>query len=265
MANNIREYATRTYIRGDETAFVSLFNVENANLAGFVPRTVEYWRWCCLMRSDVDEKGILVVEKEKNVVGYVVVGKSGNIWELCYDSSLNSKTIVVKLLTWAVDYARNIGSDSVVLNAYIEDPVVREICQDLDFAESLPAPVFLSVLDLPRLMQEVLQAKNQDLDTNEMFWFNLKNCPPWCAPGFGVRLEKNRVTVLKEPVLVSSTTIEAEMSTIVALMFGTENVLIDIISLKVRFYPFWKMSKVHKLLSLLQSKTPWFTPRADIG
>jgi hypothetical protein len=258
-------YTERTYLPGDESALVHLFNDENAALAGFVPRTVEYWRWCCLKRPDVSEKGILIVEIENKVVGYAVVGKSGNVWELCYNSSRNAKTTVSKLLTWAENYAKSVGSDSVVLNAYVKDTLVREVSQDMDFAESPPDLMFLSVLDLPQLICEVLQARNQDLNTNEVFWFDLKNCPPWCVPSFGVKLEKAQVTILKEPVSGSRTTIEAEMSTIVALMFESESFLKDVVSSKVHFYPVWKMSKVQKLFSLLKIKTPWLIPRADLG
>ena len=265
MAASTSEYAARTYVQGDEIELVRLFNTEHANLAGFVPRTVEYWRWSCLKRPDVTEKSVLIVEKERNIVGYVVVGKSGNIWELCYDSSNNAKTIVSRLLIWAENYARGVGSNSLVLNGYVKDKLVLEVCRDMDFAESPPEPMFLSVLDLPQLMLGVLQSKNQSLETNEVFWFNLKGCPPWCISSFGVRLEKNQVTILEESVPFSGTTIETEMSTVLALMFGTESVLKDLIASKVHFYPFWKISKVRKLFSLLQTKTPWFVPRADIG
>ena len=265
MANSTSEYSARTYIKGDEIALVRLFNTEQVKLAGFVPRTVEYWRWCCLERPDVTEKGVLIVEKEYKIVGYIVVGKSGNIWELCYDSSNNAKTIVSRLLIWAENYARGVGSNSLVLNGYVKDKLVLEVCRDMDFAEAPPEPMFLSVLDLPQLMCEVLQSKNQSFDTNEVFWFNLKGCPPWCAPSFGIRLEKNQVTIFDESVTISRTTIETEMSTVLALMFGTENVLKNIIASKVHFYPIWKISKVRKLFSLLQTKTPWFVPRADIG
>jgi hypothetical protein len=244
---------------------VLLFNSEYANLAGFVPRTVEYWRWCCLKRPDIEEKGILIAEKGNKTVGYIVVGKSGNIWELCYDSSQNAKKIISRLLTWAVDYSRKVGSDSIVLNAYVKDKLVREVCTDMDFAESPPDPMFLSVLDLPQLMHEVLQAKGQDLDMNEVFWFSLKNCPSWCASSFGVKIEKNQVTILKEPTSVSRITIETEMSTLAAIIFGTENISKDMVASKMHFYPFWKILAVRKLFRLLQNKTPWFIPRADLG
>lgn len=265
MAGNTSEYTARTYKQGDEAALVTLFNIEQADLVGFTPRTVEYWRWCCLKRPDVNEKSILIVEKENKTVGYVVVGKSGNIWELCYDSFHDAKTIVSILLTWAVDYAMRVGSNSVILNAYVEDQLVREVCKDMDFAESLPEPMFLSVLDLPQLIREVLQTKSQSMDKNEVFWFSLKNCPPWCVSSFGVRLEGEQVTILQEPGLVSKITIETEMSTLVALIFGKEDLMTDILASKLHFYPFWKIFEVRNLFTLLQTKMPWFNPRADIA
>jgi hypothetical protein len=265
LADNTSGYAARTYVQGDETALVLLFNKEQATLAGFVPRTVEYWHWCCLKRPDVSEEGILVLEKENKTVGYVVVGKSGNIWELCYDSSQKAKIIVSKLLTWAEDYARSVGCDSIVLNAYVKDPLVREVCKDMDFAESPPEPMFLSVLDMPQLMREVLQAKNQSLDLAEVFWFNLKNCPPWCVDSFGIMLSKNDIVILEKPNHFSKVTIDVEMSTLVALIFGAEGVFRALFSSKIRFDHFWNVFKVFRFIRLLQVKSDWFTPRADIG
>ena len=86
MTRPSEEYTIRTYLPGDETALVLLFNNQNATLAGFVPRTVEYWRWCCLKRPDVDEEGIIIAKKGDKIVGYCVIGWSGNVWELCHDS-----------------------------------------------------------------------------------------------------------------------------------------------------------------------------------
>ena len=265
MTDNAVEYTLRTYLPGDETALVFLFNNEHATSAGFVPRTVEYWRWCCLKRPDVDEKGIMIMERAEKIVGYSVVGRSGNVWELCADSHYDTKMIVSELLTRTLDYARSVGSNSVVLNVSTKDTLHRRVCRELDFAESPPEPVFLSVLDLPQLVREILQSKNLPSDINGVFWFCLKNCPPWCVPSFGLKLEEKKVTVLSEPSPVSRITIETEMSTLVGLIFGTESVFRAVISSRVHFYPFWRISKVQKLLGLLQTRTPWFVPRADMG
>lgn len=255
------------YMQGDEADLVRLFNKEHSELAGFVPRTVEYWRWSCLKRPDVEEKGIHILEKETKIVGYVVVGKSGNVWELCYDSSYNAKAIVSQLLIWAEDYARSVGSSSIVLNAYNKDRVVQEVCQEMDFAESPPEPTFLSVLDLPQLISQVLQAKSDALNANDFFWFRLRNCPPWCLSSFGVRLENNQATIIEEQEHMPTprTTIEMEMSTVVGLLFGKESFLKDAVTSKVRVRPFWKIFRVRKLFGLLETRTPWLMPRADIG
>ena len=265
LADKTSGYTTRTYAPGDETSLVSLFNGVYSNLAGFVPRTTEYWLWSCLKRPDVDEKGILILEKGNTIEGYAVVGKSGNVWELCYAKSSDAKTIVSELLAWTVDYARGVGSDSVVLNAFINDPLVCEVCQEMDFAESPSEPVFLSVLDLPQLMYEILQAKNSELGVDGLFWFNLKECPTWCTNSFGVRAEKNRVTLLKEAEFVPKIVVETNMATLVALMFGRENFLRDVLTARVRITPFSKLFQARKLFSLLQNKTGWFTPRADMA
>ena len=265
MAETALDFNVRKYRPGDEIALVRLFNSENATLAGFVPRTVEYWRWSCLERPDVDEEGIMIIEKADKIVGYSVVGKSGNVWELCYDSHNDAETILSGLLDQTLNYARSVGGNSVVLNVSTLDSLLRKICGEFDFAESRSEPMFISVLDLPRLMCTILQSRSLSSDMNGVFWFCLKGCPPWCVPNFGVRLEGKKVAVLSEPRPVSRITIETEMSTLVALIFGTKSVFSELISSRIHVHPFLKIFKARKLLSLLQNKTPWFVPRADMG
>ena len=257
------EYTIRKYRSGDETLLAELFNSEYAALAGFVPRTVEYWRWCCLGRPDVDKEGIMIMEYANRIVGYAVVGRSGNVWELCSDSHYDAKMIVTKLLARALDYAQSVGSSSVVLNVSTKEPLLRRACQEMDFVECPPEPMFTSILDLPQLICAIIQSKNFGSDMNEVFWFWLKGCPSWCISSFGVKLDRNLVTVLTDPPPMSRITIETEMSTLVALIFGTESVSKALLSLKVHFHPFLRISKARKLLNLLQTKTPWFVPRAD--
>jgi hypothetical protein len=264
MISTLSENYSRAFLPGDETSIVSLFNSQNENLAGFVPRTVDYWRWSCLNRPDVDEKGISVAVNGKDTVGYIVVGKSGNVWELCYDSRYDGKAIVTRLINWALDYVKGLGTDSIVLSAFVGDQVVRDVCQELDFAEAPPEPMFLSVLDLPELICKILKVKQPRLGLKGSFWFDLKDCPPWCIGSFGLKLEENDVTILNEPP-VSKITIDTEMTTIVAIIFGIEDVKKAILTSRVRFHPLLKINSVNKFLKSLQTNNPWFIPRADIG
>ena len=259
------DYITESFVSSDEAEIVNLFNTEYTKLAGFVPRTVEYWRWCCLNRPDVDEKGIVVVKKMGTIVGYIVVGKSGNIWELCYNSKYNGKAIVSSLLTWALGYAKTANCDSLVLNAYVDDKVVREVCDELDFAQSPSEPLFLSVLDLPELICAVLRDRNLSSRKNEVFWFNLSNCPTWCVSSFGIKLCDKEVYILTEDHESSKTTITTDMPTFVALMFGKENALKALLSRKVRADGFLGAFRVLKFFGLLKVNSPWFIPRADIA
>jgi hypothetical protein len=134
----------------------------------------------------------------------------------------------------------------------------------MDFAESPPEPIFLSVLDLPQLMREVLQARKQGLDSNEVFWFNLKDCPPWCAASFGLMLSENDIMILEKPNHLAKVTINVEMSTLVDLMFGAKGIFRALLSSQIRFDHVWNVFKVIWFIRLLQVKSDWFTPRADL-
>lgn len=265
MIRNIEEYSARTFVRGDEIALTNLFNAANRNFAGYVPRTPEYWVWCCLNRPDVNEKSVVIVNKGNKVVGYAVVGKSGDIWELCYDSLYDGKAIVSMLLSWALDYARSVGSDSVTLNAFEKDDVIRTICRKLGFAETPPELVYFSVLDLPSLICEIFRTRDMKPNIDGTFWFKLNNCPSWCDDSFGVKLKKDEASLFEEVADCPEVVIEADMTTLVACIFGTESILRAILASKVRFRPFWKALKFMKFFSVLRIRSPWVLPRADIG
>jgi hypothetical protein len=258
------QLTSRNFHAGDELPMVNLFNKQYSKLAGFVPRTVEYWTWCCLKRPDVDEKGIQIIKTNEKISGYIVVGKSGNVWELCYDQQHEGKAIVSQLLNWALDYSRSVGCDSLALNVFSQDNLVNKVCQDLDFGQSMPEPMFLSVLDLPELICKILEAKQLHLNDESVFWFNLQNCPSWCMNSFGIKLGQNSVNILKDPV-ESQITIDVEMETFLDLLFANTSVTKSIITSKVRFNPFWKILKVENFLIDLPVKAPWFIPRADMG
>ena len=64
------DYVIRNFVEGDEERIVKLFNEAYGNFSGYVPRTVEYWRWCCLKRPDVRKDGIFLLF---NKVGFQMV------------------------------------------------------------------------------------------------------------------------------------------------------------------------------------------------
>ena len=264
MTGDLKEYRIRTFMQGDEIELVHLFNRIYEDFAGFVPRTPEYWVWCCLSRPDVNEESVVIVNKEEEIVGYAVVGKSGNVWELCYDPMYNGKIIVSNLLNWALNYLEKVGSDSVILDAPVKDDVVREVCQELDFAETMPFPMFMSVLDFPKFICEILRSRKEMLDIDGVFWFRLNGCPRWSNDNFRIQIRENEVSVVEGMVESPEIVIDADMSLLISCILGIENILKAVITSKVHFRPFRKVRKFLKLFSLLQIKYPWCRPRADV-
>ena len=63
MSKKTEDYVTREFITGDEEALARLFNSTHSKLAGFVPRTPDYWRWSCLTRPSVEKKGIVIITR----------------------------------------------------------------------------------------------------------------------------------------------------------------------------------------------------------
>ncbi|MCW4010398.1 MAG: GNAT family N-acetyltransferase [Candidatus Bathyarchaeota archaeon] len=254
----------RTYREGDEEELARLFNQTHTHLAGFAPRTPAYWRWCCLTRPDVEKEGIFVAAVQNEVVGYAVVGKTGNIWEMSYCTNCDGKAVFRKLLTQAAEYARNVGSDSLVLNEYAENQVVREVCQELDFVETPAEQCFLSVMDLPRLLSEVLQSRKEAIDFEGTFMFQVTKCPDWFKNQFVLKTEKKGFSLINGAVN-PEVTVTIDLQTFVSVLFGAGSVRKAVLSSRIQVRPFWKLQKTVRLLSLMQVKSMWAIPRADIG
>jgi hypothetical protein len=168
-------------------------------------------------------------------------------------------------LSWTLDYARSVGSDSVTLNAFEKDDVIHTACRKLGFAETPPELVYFSVLDLPNLICEIFRTRDMKPNIDGTFWFKLNNCPSWCDDSFGVKLKNNEASLFKVVVDCPEVVVEADMVTLVSCIFGTKSILSAILTSKVHFRPFWKALKFLKFFSVLRISSPWVLPRADIG
>jgi len=262
------EYSLRTYREGDEIALVHLFNEVHSKYAGFVPRTIEYWRWCCLERPDVERDGIFEVvdHNNGNVVGYAVVGRSGNVWELCYDSTHDGDKIVSLLLDKAASYLKKVGATSITFNAPQENRVVKKVCRKLGF-EVLPTPrMIITVQNFPKLVSLILESKKEELMTrfDEAVLIKFNEAPFWISDTFFIEISRDGVQVGDE---TQSPTIQVETDVITfsSLLFGILSPLQSVMRLKLRVKPFWKTLTLLKLLSSLQMKTTWFFPLSDLG
>jgi len=262
--SNGDDYVLRTFSKGDEIVLSDLFNKSFKDYAGFVPRTVNYWNWCCLERPGVTEEGIAIVEHDKKILGYAVVSRNGEVVEICCDSVEDRELIVRKILNWIVEYAKKSGADSVVVNAPYVDETFRRVCKEILFVETPPERVFISSLDLPVLLHQIVKSKSRR--NPGVFFFKLRNCPVWCENKFGIDLNSDELLLTKEQLSKKpDLTIDADMQTILSIVLGTDNVWGAVLKSKLSFKPIWKMRKLLVLFSLLAVKYPWYMPIADSG
>jgi hypothetical protein len=266
LTNQTGQYASRTYEKGDEKELVQLFNRVYGDFAGFVPRTPEFWLWCCLNRPDVEPEGILIVDYGKKIIGYGVVGKTGNVWELCYDPEYDGETIVSTILEWTINYLQDTDVYSIYLNVPANDRLFRETCLKSGFAENCPPYMFLSVLDFPQFVYAIFNSNRLKLKKcSEQFVIKLRNTPSWSEGNITVKIRNGPVSVEEGLSKESGIVIDTDISTFVSCILGTRGLLKAFLTKKLRVKPFWRTFKIMKLLRLLRLKDPWYCSRADHG
>jgi hypothetical protein len=261
------DYAVRTYQMGDENVLTGLFNKAYQAYAGFVLRTPEYWRWSCLDRPDVENEGIIILVHKEKIVAYAVVGKSGNIWELCFDPAHNEPVLVSLILEKALEYLTRVGSDRVTLNLPFQDSVARQACEKLGFSEITPDPetVFLSILDYQQFLGLLSLANKERLTTfEEEFLIRLKDPPFWIPPFISIGLRSGRIEIGTKNKLCDLL-IETDSSTLSSILLGTLQPLWAVIRFRLKVHPLRKLRTALRLFALLRLTDPWFLPRADLG
>jgi hypothetical protein len=263
MLKKTEDYIKREFVAGDEEALARLFNSAHSKLSGFVPRNSDYWRWACLTRPSVEEKGITIITRNNEIVCYAVVGKTGDIWELAYNQYLDRKIIVEKLISFALDYAFTVGANSVTLNEFAGDKTVQEVCNKLGFAEAPSEQVFISVMDFARLILSVLKDQ-EELDLEGTFLLIIRNCPTWCVNQFAIQINKTGISLL-DKLENPEATVTIDIQIITSLVFGSKRPFRDALTFKVKVKPFWKIRKCLKMLGYLKADSSLFIPKADMG
>jgi ribosomal protein S18 acetylase RimI-like enzyme len=265
--SRMSEYAVRTYQEADEVQLTSLFNECYQAYAGFVPRTLEYWRWCCLNRPDVENEGIIIVLHGGKIAGYAVVGKSGNIWELCFDRAHNGEPIVSLILEKAIEYLARVGSDAATLNLPRDDSITRKACEKLGFSMLAPDPkrVFLSVLEYEQFVRFLASANKKKLTGLQGdFVIRLKDARSWMSPFISIGLGNGRIETGRENRRCD-VLIETDTSTLASMLLGTYNPSWALLRFRLKIHPLRKLRRALRLFSLLRLDDSWFFPRADLG
>jgi hypothetical protein len=261
------KYNIRNIEEGDEPEIVQLFNKRYADYSGFTLKTPESWHWRCLQRPDVEREGLLAAtDRHNKIVGYAVIGKSGSIWELCYDSEREGQEIVSLLLSESLHYLKKVGATSVSLNAPAEDNAVRCVCKRLSFSMIPPPKMFLSIYDFSVFLSALIERRKHKLMTRfeETLLVKLADAPSWIEDTLIIKIDRNGVQVCNE---IQSPTIMliTDVVTFSSLLLSIESPVRSLIRSKLKIRPFRKIPTLLKILLSLRIEANWFYPLSDFG
>ena len=251
----------RTVRDGDEPAIVELFNRAYSRYGGFVPRAVEYWRWCCLERPDVKKDGVFLAFEGGQLRGYTVVGSSGNIWEFCVAD--NNEEVAEALMCQAVSYLEKIGV-SYVNVSIPDDAAFAKILRRAGFGEVPAKEMFVTTLN-PANLIEALVTSQKDLFRrfNEEFSFKLRRVPYGVSEEFFVKIRDDSVKIAEGSMPNPSVTIELGFQDFLSLLFSHSSLIRLFLTGKMKIRPFRKLRAVFALLSNVRLEDPWFFPLSD--
>lgn len=265
-------YQIRQYRNNDEIELAKFFNGVYENYSGFVPRTPEYWLWCCLNRPTVEKEGICIVEEGDRIIGYAVAAINPygprvecEVLEFCYDPS-HGRPVVSKLFVWVSDYAKERKVDIVSLDLPDNDNLLRRIAGEFGFDEFPHPQPLIKIVDICHLVQKISESRRALLqDQNEIYQVQLLNTVANVNPKFTIQIDKGKVDVMPRIIGVATVRIETDIDTLTSCIFGVSNVFKKILFRRLKIYPFWKISKVLKLFSALRLNDQWYIPRGDFG
>ena len=257
-------YSVRIFKEGDEEGIVGLFNDVYDGYGGFVPRTVDYWRWCCLARPDVKKAGVFLAFDGERLCGYIVAGSSGNVWEFCV--AKNEKEASRLLLEEAAKYLEGVGASSVNVNVPRDAGVVESL-REAGFSVIPAERMFVTTLNPVALVQALVSSRKGELvgRFDEKFGFKLHEAPYGVGTEFSVKITGETVEVSEGLPPGPSVVVELSFMDLLSVLFEGSSASRLFFARKIRVKPFRKLSTVLKFLSAVRLNGSWFFPLSDYG
>jgi hypothetical protein len=259
----MHSYSVRTFRDGDEKEIVELFNEVYKKYGGFVPRAIEYWRWCCLERPDVEQNGIFLALDNKKLCGYLVAGSSGNIWEFC---ATNDEVARV-LLAEALPYLEKVGVSSVNISIP-QDSSAAGTLTEAGFSKVPAETMFMTTLNPQVLVSTLAASRKEELISkkiNDEFEVRLHGAPHGVETEFSMKIRGETVEIVEGFPSHPSVVIALSFVDFLSVLFGFSNAGRLFLVRKMKVRPLWKLNVVLKFLSVFRSRRSWFFPLSDFG
>ena len=254
-------YSVRTFKTGDEEDIIELFNRVYGEYGGFVPRTVEYWRWCCLERPDVKKDGVFLAFASDRLRAYIVAGTSGNLWEFCVDE--DDREVAKVLLDQALKYLESLEVSSVNINVPRDAEIVASL-REAGFGELPAERMFVSALN-PAALVRALVSPSQGRIVSEDYQlsFKLREVPYGVDTGFSVKADGRKVEVSEGSPSVPAVVVELEFMDLLSILFEGASPRRLLLARRIKVRPFWKFNVVLGFLSAVRLRGSWYFPLSD--
>jgi hypothetical protein len=262
----------RAYRPGDDGPIVELSNRCLSPYAGWVPRTVDYWRWSTLTRPGVDPTDILVLETGGRLVGYTALARDGSVLDFCVDPNQPSRgrrNQIKQLIGALEEHARARRCDFLTFSEPASDRLVDEALRASGYVVEQSQYFSLGVLDPQHLLQQILLARQSQLAALRVteFVFEL-------TPGRYPYLLNTRLLVRLQPSAAvhdasdtaegaAPSVIRMDLCALTDLIFCgvTVDSLLQQSRLEIR--PAASEADARELLDALAVRAQWHVPRSD--
>ena len=123
----------RTYRPGDENLIIELSNRSLAPYAGWVPRTLENWRWSILRRPGIRTTDLLLLESGGKLGAYAVLSQDGSVLDFAVDPDQHRKTrrsYIKEMVDALEECARSRDCDTLMFSLPASDHALDEALRE---------------------------------------------------------------------------------------------------------------------------------------
>lgn len=262
----------RDYRPGDETPIVELSNRSLASYAGWVPRTVENWRWSILARPGIRTTDVFVLENGGKVGAYAVLSQDGSVLDFVVDPDRRRGTrrAYIKEMVQALeDRARSRDCDALMFSLPASDRLVDATLREAGYVAERSDFYSIGILNPQELLQRLLTARHSRLQSLRLGTFSLE-----LTPGQYPFLLMTRLLVRLQPTVQvqdrshavdcpSDTVIRIDLSSLTELLFCRVSVDSLLAGAQLQVEPGANVAEARELLSALAIGADWHLPPYD--
>ncbi len=261
----------RAYRAGDEVALVNLANRAYSHYAGFVPRTVEHWRWSVLSRPGITAEDILLLVADGGqLLAYAVLAPGGVVLEFCLDPELTGdlRTEAARRLKNALETrCLACGQESIVFELPRSDGRVRALLAAEGYRHEESQCLQLILVDVEEALRRLLAHRRGRIPHDWRPVFLLELAPGFYRTGETLRLRvapgESRAIAPAEPGAPADVYVRTDLSTLTDIMLRRDRFEEARSGGRIAVEPPARERDARTLFDWFVLKSPWYTPPAD--